>query len=149
MRPDSLGEHQTRLIGAPADWNPETDGECGALSVLDRQDAKGHPEMVSRWVLDPGDLAKLREGAAVYLSILGRIHPVVSVYVGDPEPERAIIEGLDKEAGRETSPEVASIAGELMHLTPQQVMGSDPMAAENLAAKIREVAASALAQVTP
>jgi hypothetical protein len=51
--------------------------------------------------------------------------------------------------GRETSPGVASHAAELMHLTPQEVMGSDPMTAENLAAKIRTVAASALAQVTP
>lgn len=87
MRPASFGEHETRAIGAPANWDPEKDGACGVLSVHDRTDERGHPEMVSRWELEPGDLEKLQQGAPVYLSILGQVHPVVCVYVGDPEPD--------------------------------------------------------------
>lgn len=83
MKPTSFGEHETRLIGAPANWDPEKDGPCGALSVHDRPDGRGHNEMVSAWVLEEGDLEKLQAGAPIYLSILGNIHPVVSVFVGD------------------------------------------------------------------
>ncbi|HXH52560.1 MAG TPA: hypothetical protein VNH53_03900 [Sphingomicrobium sp.] len=89
MRAASFGEYESRLIGAPANWNSERDGPCGALSVHDRIDDRGHPEMVSRWELEPGDLDKLKAGAPIYLSILGEVHPVVCVFVGEPEPERA------------------------------------------------------------
>lgn len=46
MRPVSLGEHETRRIGAPAGWDYAKDGAVGALSVCDmdqhaRQEADG------------------------------------------------------------------------------------------------------------
>jgi hypothetical protein len=54
------------------------------LSVHDTVDDRGHPQMISRWELEEGDLEKLQAGAPIYLSILGQVHPVVCVYVGDP-----------------------------------------------------------------
>jgi hypothetical protein len=44
MRAVSLGEHETRAIGAPANWDPEKDGHCGVLSVHDTVDDRGHPQ---------------------------------------------------------------------------------------------------------
>jgi hypothetical protein len=84
MKSASFGEHETRAIGAPAGWVPERDGHCGVLSVHDRLNERGHPEMVSLWELEEGDLEKLQAGAPIYLSVLGQTHPVVCVYVGDP-----------------------------------------------------------------
>jgi hypothetical protein len=93
MKPASHGEHETRLIGAPANWNPETDGPCGALSICDLPDDRGHNCMISRWELEDGDLEKLQGGAPIFLSILGQVHPVVCVYLGDPpSPEAAEVE---------------------------------------------------------
>jgi hypothetical protein len=87
MRFTSWGKHETRLIGAPAGWNPQRDGPCGALSVHDYVNAHGKPTMLSKWELEPGDLEKLQAGAPIYLSILGQVHPVVCVFVGDPAPQ--------------------------------------------------------------
>jgi hypothetical protein len=84
MRAVSFGEHETRAIGAPAGWDQERDGTCGVLSVHDRKNEHGHDEMVSMWELEDDDLEKLAAGAPIYLSILGQVHPVVCVYVGDP-----------------------------------------------------------------
>jgi hypothetical protein len=92
MKPVSLGDHETRSIGAPAGWNPERDGECAALSVHDYVDERGHAGMISRWELEPGDLERLRQGAPVHLSVLGKVHPVVSIYLGEAEPERAAVD---------------------------------------------------------
>lgn len=49
-------------------------------------------------------------------------------------------------AGRETSADVASIAGDLLDLNGEQVHGLSVSAAVDLAAKVRELAASALGQ---
>lgn len=84
MKHVSMGEHETRAIGAPAGWDTEKDGVCGVLSVHDRANEHGKPEMVSAWELEEGDLAKLQAGAPIYLSVLGQVHPVVCVYVGEP-----------------------------------------------------------------
>jgi hypothetical protein len=85
MRAVSHGEHETRLIGAPANWDQVTDGPCAALSVYDWKDPDtGHNHMISRWELEPGDIEKLQSGAPLFLSIVGQVHPVVCVYVGEP-----------------------------------------------------------------
>jgi hypothetical protein len=90
MRAVSHGEHETRLIGAPADWDQVTDGPCQALSVFDWRDPDtGHNHMISKWELDPEDLEKVTKGAPLFLSIVGQVHPVVCVYVGEPAPEPA------------------------------------------------------------
>jgi hypothetical protein len=103
MRFASQGEHETRAIGAPHGWDPAKDGECGVLSVHDTVDNRGHPQMISRWELEEGDLEKLQAGAPVYLSILGQVHPVVCVYVGEPpqpaESERGEHQLTDAAAG--------------------------------------------------
>lgn len=89
MRAVSHGEHETRLIGAPANWDQVTDGPCGALSVYDWKDPDtGHNHMISRWELEPGDIEKLQSGAPLFLSIIGQVHPVVCVYVGE-QPQSA------------------------------------------------------------
>lgn len=83
-------EGQTRLIGAPRDWDQELDGPCGALSVRDEVDTQsGVNFMHSEWELEPGELARLRAGAKVLLRISGFTHPVVSVGVqpGLAEPD--------------------------------------------------------------
>jgi hypothetical protein len=69
----------TRIFGKPADM---TDAECGALAVRDVE-YDGRPAMVSAWYPTPQELFRLSEGAPIYLSIYGNIHPVVSLDVGE------------------------------------------------------------------
>jgi hypothetical protein len=91
MRPVSQGERENRLIGAPANWDPVTDGPCGALSVYDWRDPDtGHNWMISRWELEEGDLEKLQSGAPIFLSIIGQFHPVVCVSIGDTAPAEPV-----------------------------------------------------------
>jgi hypothetical protein len=48
MNPASLGDLETRRIGAPANWERARDGECvGACRVHDMSDGQGHNLMVS------------------------------------------------------------------------------------------------------
>lgn len=49
-------------------------------------------------------------------------------------------------SGHETSAEVASIAGKLLHITPDMIMSRSSEQLEVLAEEIREIAASALGQ---
>lgn len=79
----------TRMLGKPADWEESKHGQCGALAILDHEQpqAEGAPPMntmVSAWDVTPDELRKLRLGAPVYLRVLGRGHPPVSIWVGDP-----------------------------------------------------------------
>lgn len=72
----------TRALGAPSDWDPKRDGRCGALPVRDEQHSPGVPRMVSAWFPDAGELAALQRGAPVYLTVIGPVHPAVSIGVG-------------------------------------------------------------------
>ena len=74
----------TRFLGAPPNWNPETDGHCGTLPVLDTQDDKGNRWMISAWEPTPEEIAALAAGAPIYLHIAGVAHPVVGMSVGEP-----------------------------------------------------------------
>jgi antitoxin (DNA-binding transcriptional repressor) of toxin-antitoxin stability system len=81
MNPASLGDLETRRIGAPANWERARDGECVTLSVHDMSDGNGHNLMVSRWEFTADELERVKAGAPVYLSIHGVVHPVVSLVV--------------------------------------------------------------------
>jgi hypothetical protein len=72
-----------RIFGAPQDWNEETCGPCDALAVVDTGKI-----LQSAWMPAPEELAALNAGQPVLLTIIGRVHPVVSLGVLAPkEPE--------------------------------------------------------------
>lgn len=77
-------EGATRNLGAPPDWNGEELGKCNILPILDTMTQEG-PFMVSAWEPTPDELAALNAGASVKLWVSGRIHPVVTISVGDIE----------------------------------------------------------------
>jgi hypothetical protein len=73
----------TRYLGAPAGWNPEKDGPCEHLAIVDFPpiETGGSPTMVSAWEPTPVELARLNAGGKVYLSIVGTGHPPVWLWV--------------------------------------------------------------------
>lgn len=71
----------TRRLGAPADWDKQRDGHCGGLAVRDERTTAG-PGMTSAWQPTPEELARLNAGASVHLTVLGMVHPPVSMSVG-------------------------------------------------------------------
>lgn len=69
----------TNVLGAPQDWNPETNGECFGLPV--RQAPYGDTvEFTSAWQPSPDELAALAGGAPILLRVVGG-HPPVSIHV--------------------------------------------------------------------
>jgi hypothetical protein len=71
----------TRNLGAPADWDRNTQGICGGLPIRDDATTAG-PGMTSAWHPTPEELARLNAGASIHLTILGTMHPPVSMSVG-------------------------------------------------------------------
>lgn len=68
----------TQYLGAPPGWDHDSDlGECMPLPIM--RDENGFTSM---WVPDSDELAALNAGAAVQLTIMAPVHPVVSVQVG-------------------------------------------------------------------
>jgi hypothetical protein len=62
----------TRYLGAPRGWNPDTDGDCAHLAILDLPaDERGPDVMISAWEPTPAELAALNGGAPVYLQVVG------------------------------------------------------------------------------
>lgn len=80
---------RTRVFGAPQDWNPERDGECGALPIRDERFAPGTNKMVSEWKPSAIEIEHLKLGAPLQLGIIGTTHPVVSLGVGAVPPRPA------------------------------------------------------------
>lgn len=70
----------TRYLGAPAGWNPEEDGDCSHLAILDTDGV-----MMSAWEPTPKELAALNAGAPVYLQIRGSAHPPVFIWVEEQQ----------------------------------------------------------------
>lgn len=63
--------------GAPKDWNPERDGECGALPIRATFHTDGTISHVeSAWEPTPTELAQLNSGGSVILRIVGWQPPV-------------------------------------------------------------------------
>ena len=74
----------TRRLGAPQQWNHESDGICHTLEI---RDADGW--MVSAWRPTDAELTRLNDGAPVYLWIAGTVHPVVALFVAEQAPPPA------------------------------------------------------------
>lgn len=72
----------TRRIGAPEGWDAKKEGVCGFLHVRDTLTASGNA-MTTAWFPNTDELARIAAGAPIYLMILGRGHPVVSMGVGN------------------------------------------------------------------
>lgn len=65
-------------LGAPPDWNPETDGHCGALFI--RRDVEGGVAfMKSAWEVEAVEASMLFAGARLVLGVAGDRHPVVNL----------------------------------------------------------------------
>lgn len=71
----------SRRLGAPSNWNHETDGICHTLEILDTPDGF----MVSAWEMTDAERKRIADGAPLYLHIQGVQHPVVSMVVGKVE----------------------------------------------------------------
>lgn len=75
-------EKPDRRLGAPSNWNHETDGICHTLDIWVRDG-----QMISAWEPTESERAKIAAGAPVLLFIDGKSHPVVGMAVGDvPSP---------------------------------------------------------------
>lgn len=70
-------ETADRRLGAPDNWNHETDGICHTLDIWDQDGF-----MISGWRPTESELAKLNAGEPLFLHIQGRSHPVVAMSVG-------------------------------------------------------------------
>lgn len=77
----------TRRLGAPADWDKGKQGACVGLAIRDDTTTAG-PGMTSVWHPTPEELERLKAGAGVYLTVLGMVHPPISMSVGSAPDER-------------------------------------------------------------
>ncbi|KRR25944.1 hypothetical protein [Bradyrhizobium retamae] len=68
----------TRRLGAAPNWNHETDGICHTLDICDRDGF-----MISGWMTTDAERKRIADGAPIFLHIQGRVHPVVSLTVGN------------------------------------------------------------------
>lgn len=82
MKPDKM-EDATRTLGAPADWDPARDGQCGVLEIRDQKIDRIN-RMYSAWVLSDAERAAIAAGGRVILTVLGDVHPPVSLIVEAP-----------------------------------------------------------------
>lgn len=105
-------------LGKPPDWD-DSKGHCGALAVCLRP-LEGQPgmveafrveltpqgyQMVSAWLPNEDELARLQAGAPVHLGIVGTMHPPVHLNVGDV-PEGADIVVVPEEVARDIADRV-------------------------------------------
>ena len=81
MKPGTIAG-ATRVLGAPRGWNPEKDGPCGGLPILETLTAHGQKCMVSAWIPTPEELERLNAGAAIELCVMGIVHPPVGMSIG-------------------------------------------------------------------
>ena len=70
-------ENPSRRLGAPPNWNHETEGICHTLEIWDRDGF-----MISGWRPTEAELARLNAGEPLFLHIQGQQHPVVGFSVG-------------------------------------------------------------------
>lgn len=64
----------------PANWDEETMGPCGVLSVRVQEEQGGVTECVSTWKPTLEEIGMLQEGGEVILTVVGR-QPAVSLHV--------------------------------------------------------------------
>ena len=77
----------TAYLGAPANWTPDADGDCGHLAIREHGDARsGKGWVESAWEVTPDDVERLREGR----SLIVRIHgwqPPIALYIDPQKPD--------------------------------------------------------------
>ena len=71
----------TRVLKAPADWVKDKQGPCSGLPIRDEPTTAG-PGMTSAWYPTPEEIERIVAGAPIYLTVLGTVHPPVSISVG-------------------------------------------------------------------
>jgi hypothetical protein len=69
---------QTRVLGAPPDWDEAKHGPCAGLPIKE-ETVEGAAALSSYWKPSREDLALLNSGAKVKLVIYGNAHPAVWV----------------------------------------------------------------------
>lgn len=74
----------TRILNKPVDWDEERDGLCGTLPIRDER-TTACDTMISAWLPTLEEIERIVQGAPIYLHVVGRVHPPVSVGVG-PRP---------------------------------------------------------------
>ena len=82
MRPARISGADPTPLGAPADWNEEQHGHCGALFVR-REQIAGVAYMRSAWEVEASEAALMLAGAKLTLGVAGHCHPVVQLGVAD------------------------------------------------------------------
>lgn len=82
-------EGATRYLGAPPNWQPEANGECSHLAIVDTKLDGGMPVMISAWEPTPAELEAMLAGAPVYLQVCGSVHPPVCIWVQVPKKDGA------------------------------------------------------------
>jgi len=75
--------------GAPAGWNPETDGECGHLAIRVTKNGDRVEWCESAWELTPRELEMLNTGGQVILRVVGWQVPVALYVEALPEEARS------------------------------------------------------------
>lgn len=77
----------TAYLGAPANWNKATSGDCGHLAIREHGNPRAGDGFVeSAWEITPDDIEKLREGASLIVRIYGW-QPPIALYVDPDESE--------------------------------------------------------------
>ena len=71
--------------GKPAGWSDE---QCGSLKthqgIIPEGPNKGMSFIISHWVPTPEELRELNNGGGVYLMVLGKAMPPVSLFTQNP-----------------------------------------------------------------
>lgn len=68
-------------LGAPADWKPDSDGDCGHLAIRTQGDPRrGTGWCESAWEPTPAELEQLNAGGSIILRVVGW-QPPVALYV--------------------------------------------------------------------
>jgi hypothetical protein len=77
----------TTLCDAPAGWDEQRDGPCGALLIREIGDPRhGAGFVESAWMPDEAERAQIAAGHHVILRVIGWQMPV-AIYVDPQEPE--------------------------------------------------------------
>lgn len=85
MRPTTI-INPTHKYEAPANWDAEKHGECGALFVR-ASDDNGLVELFSCWKPNATELLHLNSGGVVQVGLCTALQCAMSVGVVDPVPE--------------------------------------------------------------
>ncbi len=72
----------TGVLGPPEGWDEAENGPCEVLPFM-----KQGPMLVSMWVPDDLEKARIAAGFPIVLAIMGDTHPVVNVSVSEPMVE--------------------------------------------------------------